>query len=127
MGRRGPSSSTTSIIEAKCAHPVTPRHGHQGAERITELVRQHCFWSGMAAEVKRWCQECERCQVAKNTNFAVPSFMGHLLALRPNEILAMDFTILELSHNGLENVLVMTDIFSKFMVAIPTLYQWATT
>lgn len=102
-------------------------HGHQGVERTTELVRQRCFWPGMAAEVKQWCQECERCQVAKNTNPAVPSFMGHLLASRPNEILAMDFTILEPSHNGLENVLVMTDIFSKFTVAIPTRDQRAST
>lgn len=102
-------------------------HGHQGVERTMELVRGRCFWPGMAAEVKRWCQECERCQVAKHTNPATPSFMGHLLASRPNEILAMDFTVLEPSHNGLENVLVMTDIFSKFTVAIPTRDQRAST
>lgn len=102
-------------------------HGHQGVERTTELVCQRCFWPGMAAEVKRWCQECERCQVAKNTNSAVPSFMGHLLASQLNEILAMDFTILEPSHDGLENVLVMTDIFSKFTAAIPTRDQRAST
>lgn len=39
----------------------------------------------------------------------------------------MDFTILEPSHNGLENVLVMTDILSKFSVAIPTRDQRAST
>ncbi|KAG1960088.1 interleukin-1 receptor accessory protein-like 1-A [Pimephales promelas] len=102
-------------------------HGHQGVERTMELVRQRCFWPGMAAEVKRWCQECERCQVAKHINPSAPSFMGHLLASRPNEILAMDFTVLEPSNNGLENVLVMTDIFSKFTVAIPTRDQRAST
>lgn len=32
---------------------------------------------------------------------------------RPNEILAMNFTVLEHIHNGLENVLVMTEVFSK--------------
>ena len=46
--------------------------------------------------------------------------MGHLLASRPNEILAIDFTLLEPSHNGLENVLVMTDVFSKYTLAVPT-------
>lgn len=102
-------------------------HGHQGVERTMELVRRRCFWPGMAAEVKRWCQECERCQVAKHSNPAAPSFMGHLLASRPNEILAMDFTVLEPSHDGLENVLVVTDIFSKFTVAIPTRDQRAST
>ena len=51
--------------------------------------------------------------------------MGHLLASRPNEILAIDFTLLEPSHNGLENVLVMTDVFSKYTLAVPTRDQQA--
>lgn len=46
--------------------------------------------------------------------------MGHLLASRPNEILAMDFTVLEASLSGQENVLVLT-------VAIPTSDQRAET
>ncbi|KAL2098376.1 hypothetical protein ACEWY4_007583 [Coilia grayii] len=53
--------------------------------------------------------------------------MGHLLASRPNEILAMDFTVLELAYNGQENVLVMTDMFSKYTMAIPTWDQRAST
>lgn len=51
--------------------------GHQGMERTTELVRQRCYWPGMAAEVRSWCQECERCQVSKNTQAIAHSFMGH--------------------------------------------------
>lgn len=35
--------------------------------------------------------------------------MGHLLAAHPNEILAIDFTMLEASFSGQENVLVMTE------------------
>lgn len=58
---------------------------------------------------------------------AVPSFMGHLLASCPNEILAMDFTLLEPSQNGLENVLIMTDVFSKYTLAVPTRDQRAST
>lgn len=53
--------------------------------------------------------------------------MGHLLASRPNEILAIDFTLLEPTPAGLENVLVMTDVFSKYTLAIPTRDQRATT
>ncbi|KAL1264143.1 hypothetical protein QQF64_004498 [Cirrhinus molitorella] len=51
-------------------------HGHQGVERTTELVRQRCFWPGMTAEVKSWCQECERCQVAKDNKLAASSLWG---------------------------------------------------
>jgi mannose/fructose-specific phosphotransferase system component IIA len=41
--------------------------------------------------------------------------MSHLLASKPNEILAIDFTVLEPATDGRENVLVMTDIFSKYL------------
>lgn len=103
------------------------QHGHQGVERTTELVRQRCYWPGVSADVSQWCLECERCQVAKDTRPAARSFMGHLLASRPNEIVAIDFTILEPSRSGRENVLVITDVFSKYTLAIPTRDQRAST
>ncbi|KAL0185385.1 hypothetical protein M9458_021082, partial [Cirrhinus mrigala] len=45
----------------------------------------------------------------------------------PNEILAVDFTVLEPSSSGLENVLVMTDVFTKYTLAVPTRDQRAET
>lgn len=39
----------------------------------------------------------------------------------------MDFTVLEPSSDGRENVLVLTDVFSKFTVAVPTRDQKAIT
>ncbi|KAL2082751.1 hypothetical protein ACEWY4_022569 [Coilia grayii] len=39
----------------------------------------------------------------------------------------MDFTVLEPAYNGQENVLVMTDVFSKYTMAIPTRDQRAST
>lgn len=51
----------------------------------------------------------------------------HLMVSRPNEILAMDFTALEPTHTGIENVLVMTEVFSKYTLAIPTHDQQALT
>ena len=53
--------------------------------------------------------------------------MNHLIATEPNEILAMDFTLLEPASDGRENVMVITDVFSKFTVAIPTRDQTAAT
>ena len=102
-------------------------HGHQGVERTLDLLRQRCYWPGMSTEVAQWCRECERCQVAKDTHLTTHAFMGHLLASRPNEIVAIDFTLLEPSRNGVENVLVMTDVFSKYTLAVPTRDQRAAT
>ncbi|KAI3356495.1 hypothetical protein L3Q82_017705 [Scortum barcoo] len=96
-------------------------HNEHGAERTTELVRQWCYWPGMHHDIKQWCQECERCQVAKDTQPAACAYMGHLIASCPNQVLAIDFTILEHSRNGVEDILVMIDVFSKYTQAIPTM------
>ena len=53
--------------------------------------------------------------------------IGSITAGYPLEILAIDFTTVEKSKNGLENILVTTDIFTKYSVAIPTRNQKATT
>lgn len=66
-------------------------------------------------------------QVAKDTQHAAQAYMGHLLAARANQILAVDFTMLKPSKNGMENVLVMTDGFSEYTQAVPTHDQQAST
>lgn len=53
--------------------------------------------------------------------------MGNRLATKQLEILAVDFTVLEPATDGRENVLVMTDVFTKFTYAVPTRDQKATT
>ncbi|KAL0148953.1 hypothetical protein M9458_055757 [Cirrhinus mrigala] len=103
-----PASLRTTVMQQ-----LHDDHGHQGVERTAELVRQRCFWPGMSEDVKRWCQQCERCTVAKDVFPRVQTYMGHLLASRPNQILAIDFTLIEPSQNGMENVLVLTDVFSN--------------
>ena len=41
-------------------------------------------------------------------------------AARPLEIVAMDITQLEKSTSGIENVLIFTDVFTKYTTTIPT-------
>ena len=53
--------------------------------------------------------------------------MGNLIATQPLEVLAIDFTLLEPSSDGRENVLVMTDVFIKYTCAVPTKDQKAAT
>lgn len=100
--------------------------GHQGVDRTLSLCRNRFFWPGMAADVERYCQNCHRCLVAKTKPKVRPT-MGSILAQKPQEVVAVDFTVLERSSNGLENVLVITDVFTKFTQAIPTRDQKART
>lgn len=77
-------------------------HDHKGLERTR---RSWCYWPGMSAEVAHWCQAWEHCQVAKNTQPVAQSYMGQLLSFCPNENFAIDYTLLDSSHNGLEKEL----------------------
>ena len=57
----------------------------------------------------------------------VRPIIGKLMAEFPLDFLAIDFTLLEKSSDGHENVLVMTDVCSKFSQAVPCRDQKAST
>ena len=103
------------------------RAGHQGRERTHKILRRRCYWPNMEMEVKRHCEACLRCQHAKLPVIRMRQQPGHLLATKPLEIVAIDFTSLEPSSDGTEHVLVMTDVFTKWTVAVPTRDQTAKT
>ena len=100
---------------------------HQGVERTEQLVRERCWWPGIHKFVQKYVSECERCVVAKGPYLPTKTPMSSIIASKPLEVLAMDFTLLEPATDGRENVLVLTDVFTKFTVAIPTRDQKAST
>lgn len=70
-------------------------------------VRQRCYWPRMIQDITDWCQLCERCISAKNTQPRARAPMGHLLAAEPNQILTNDSTFVEPVQDGWEPVMVM--------------------
>ncbi|KAJ8409813.1 hypothetical protein AAFF_G00218720 [Aldrovandia affinis] len=115
------------VLQAEVLTSLHDNHGHQGAERTIGLVRERCYWSNMRSDIDRWCKECERCVVAKAVQPSVRTTMGHLMAYKPLEVIAIDFATLERASDGRENILVVTDVFSKFSQAYPTSDQKAHT
>ena len=103
------------------------RAGYQGTERTEHLIRSWCFWTTMHNDVLTWTQKCDRCALAKIQPHKLRTPLGRLMATQPLEVVAMDFTMLEPSSDGRENVLVITDVFSKFTIAVPTRNQKADT
>ena len=83
------------------------------------------YWPGMYGEVKDYIDNCERCTMGRAP--VIHTISGHFLASRPLEILAIDFTKMETASDGKEDVLVLTDVFTKFSLAIPTSNQEAVT
>ena len=114
-------------LQADVLQRMHEGHGHQGVERTFKLIRARCYWPGMYHDIEAHCKQCKRCIVAKAPVPRVVTELGSLLASRPLEVLAMDFTVLEASSDGHENVLILTDVFSKFTVAVPTRDQKAVT
>ena len=101
--------------------------GHQGIERTLSLISQRCYWQGMSKDVENHIRSCERCLISKAPQPKLRAPMQHLIASQPLEILSMDYTLLEKSSSNLENVLIMTDVFTKFAQACPSKDQKAPT
>ena len=65
--------------------------------------------------------------MAKDKQPKQQTHMGSLVATAPLDVLTTDFTVLEPASDERENVLLITDIFTKFTQAIPTKDQKAKT
>lgn len=100
--------------------------GHQGIKKTLTLVRDRCYWPGMSTDIADWCGDCGRCTKAKMPP-KIREPLKPMLANKPNEVLAIDFTLLEPDVNRKENVLVMTDVFTKYTIAVATKDQTAET
>ncbi len=102
--------------------------GHLGFERTIDMIRSRFFWPKMAEEVKKWCEQCKRCCLRKTR----PSKMTRVPLVsinttEPLELICIDFLKLEKSKGGFENILVITDHFTKYAQAHPTRDQKALT
>ncbi len=101
--------------------------GHQGMERTSALCRKRVYWVGMSKDIEDWCRKCERCVIAKGPSPSIEPPIGSFLASRPLDVLAIDYTMLEKSTRGDENVLVATDLYTKYTKCVVTKDQKAVT
>ena len=101
--------------------------GHQGISRTLDLLRERVYWPSMAKDAQDWVMKCRRCQVARGDYTQPKPKIGHLEAHNPLDLVCLDFTKVDLSKTGKENVLVITDTFTKFSIAVCTPNQTAKT
>ena len=100
--------------------------GHQGQERTLSLVRSRFFWPGFESDVENKVKTCERC--IKRKTFPKPSAeLVSIVSTQPMELVCIDFLSLERSKGGFENILVITDHFTRYAQAFPTRNQLAKT
>ena len=99
--------------------------GHLGCARTLDLVRARFFWPKMADDVNEKIQKCLPCIKRKHREHRAP--LSHLNSSQPFELVCIDYLSLEPSKGRIENVLVMTDHFTRYAQAIPTRNQTART
>ena len=101
--------------------------GHQGMDRTIDLLRERVYWPSMVKDTQNWVTGCHHCQVAWGDYNQPKPKIGHLEANNPLDLVCLDFTKIDPSKSGKENVLIITDAFSKFSLAVCTPNQTAKT
>ncbi|RXN02811.1 Retrovirus-related Pol polyprotein from transposon 412 [Labeo rohita] len=100
--------------------------GHMGVDRTLDLVRARFCWPKMVKDVERKVRTCGRC-VRRKARPEKAAPLVNIRTTRPLELLCMDYLSLEADKSGTKDILVITDHFTKFAVAIPTPNQKART
>ena len=102
-------------------------NGHQGQQCVLNLLRDKVYWLSMYRDTDRRLSQCERCLISKGDYTEPKTQQGSLTAQQPLELLCIDFTKADVAKGGKENILVLTDAFSKYSQAIMTNNQKALT
>ena len=97
--------------------------GHQGILRTLSLLREIFYWPGMQEEATQHVLKCSRCLRRKTPPQVAP--LQPILVTQPLELVHMDYLSLEPSKGNIENVLVITDHFTRYALAYPSKTQTA--
>ena len=91
--------------------------GHLGIFKTTENIKARFYWPG---DIQTWISSCQQCQ-RRNPPQPVPRApLGTIKSSHPFEKLSWDIMgLLPTSSKGYQYILVVTDLFSKWVEAFP--------
>lgn len=92
--------------------------GYPGRDKTTSLVIDRFYWPRMMRDIVSWIEECYRCLKFKTSD----NQRAELVRIKtyPFELACMAYVTLEPFEGGIQNILAITDHFSKFSVVVPT-------
>ena len=98
-------------------HQLHDNMGHMGRDRTIHLVKERFFWPKMTSEVENYISSCRRCLQRKSPPSRAP--LVPIVTTQPLEVVSMDHLTLEPSKGGIQHILAITDLFTRFAVAVP--------
>ena len=116
-----PISMSSQVIQT--LHELS----HWGVQRTFDMIRQKFYWRGLFRDVERLCSSCEVCLKSKRQAARKQPLVPIKLRYNfPRATVAYDIATLPWSSGGYRYVLVMADLFTKFIEAMPMKNQEAT-
>lgn len=94
---------------------------HFGRNKTYKKLQEQFYWPSMENDVRKYCQGCETCKTTKYPNANPKPLMGkQKLASMPWQTISVDFVgPFPRSKAGNSVLLVVTDLFSKFVMIQP--------
>ena len=119
-----------TVLPASCIdlalHYIHSEMGHPGRDKTLAMARDRFYWPNMHSDVEWYIKNCKRC-VLRKTPTTERAPLTNIHTYQPLELVCVDYLTLEQSKGGIQNILVITDHFTKFAQAIPTKNQTART
>ena len=99
--------------------------GHLGQDRVLGLLRDRFYWPGMHMDVASYINIRPRCIRRKTQPDTAP--LQNIEATQPLELIHLDYLQIEPSKGkgNIENVLIVTDHFTRYAQAYPSKTQTA--
>lgn len=113
--------------QAECLRMIHDDLGHLGRDKTMSVAQDRFFWIGLSRDIEDKVRKCKRCICAKSPHLPERAPMVSINTTRPMELVCIDFMSLESSRGGYENILVVTDHFTRYAFACPTRNQEAKT
>lgn len=98
--------------------------GHPGKDKSLWLAKRRFYWPGMESDINIKIEWCDRC-IRKKTPVRPATELEPITTTRSIELVCVDFLSLEKSKGWFENILVITDHFTRYAQAIPCKNQSA--
>ena len=98
-------------------------HDQVGILRTLSLLRERFCWPGMHKQATLYVSKCQYCLKRKAIPDVAP--LQPIIASQPMELVHMDFLSIEPSKGNIENVLVITDHFTRYAQTYPSKIQTA--